>query len=187
MQYMVIFQSLLQEIRLNLSTLRNGLIGLRRMVYILLLIPLFFVRLQRVNVADLLPVEAVAVYMDGDQVVLETDTAHVGTGKTVEEALASLKENTAKVIYLDTVVYLLVSEDAIEQVGSMCPYLKGSVKVGVCEAKGRVKDAAEYLSIHQKMPKLRQWKNKIENTERKRKERAFDARVFKRNQSKNRR
>lgn len=138
---------------------------MRKVVYILLLIPLLFVPLQRVNVANLLPVETVAVYMNGEQVVLEIDTAHTGIGKTVEQALASLKENVAKVIYLDTAEYLLVSEDALEQVDALRAYLKDSVKVGICEAKGKVKAAAEYLSNHQKMPTLRRWKNKIENFE----------------------
>ena len=136
---------------------------MRRVVYILLLIPLFFVPLQRVNIADLLPVETVAVYMDGGQIVLETDTDHKGIGETLEQAWVSLKESAAKVIYLDTAKYLLVSEDALEQMDDLRSYLKNSVKVGVCEAKGRVKEAVEYLRNHQKMPTLRQWKNKIEN------------------------
>lgn len=136
---------------------------MRRLVYILLLIPLLFVPLQRVNIADLLPIETVAVYMDGEQIVLETDTSDKGIGKTVEQAWASLKENAAKVVYLDTAEYLLVSEEALEQIDALRSYLKDSVKVGVCEAKDRVKEAVEYLRNHQKMPTLRQWKNKIEN------------------------
>ena len=96
--------------------------------------------------------------MDGDRVVLETDTAHTGAGNTAEQALASLKENTPAVVYLDTAGFLLVSKDAISQVDSLRPHLKPSVKVCVCEAKGQVKNAVSYAEVHQKLPKLKDWK-----------------------------
>ncbi len=131
---------------------------MRKVLYAALLIPLFFVPLNRVNVADLLPIEAVAVYMDGDQVVLETDTEHKGAGETTEKALAALKENTPAVVYLDTAEYLLVSPNATEQVESLRPHLKPSVKVCVCEAAGKVKDAVKYLEVHGNLPRLKNWK-----------------------------
>lgn len=131
---------------------------MRKVLYVLLLVPLLFVPLNRVDVAKLLPIEAVAVYMDGAKVVLETDTEHIGTGDTAEQALESLKKNTSAVVYLDTAAYLLVSEDAVTQVDSLRSHLKPSVRVCVCDAKGKVKDTAEYLSVHQKLPKLKAWK-----------------------------
>ena len=131
---------------------------MRRVVYVLLLVGLLFVPLNRVDVAKLLPIQAVAVYMDGDRVVLETDTEHVDTGNTAEQALESLKKNTPAVVYLDTAEYLLVSADAVSQVDSLRSHLKSSVRVCVCDAKGKVKDTAEYLSVHQKLPKLKEWK-----------------------------
>lgn len=131
---------------------------MRKVLYVLLLIPLLFVPLQRVDVAKLLPIEAVAVYMDGDKVVLETDTEHKGTGETAVQALDDLKKNTAAVVYLDTAAYLLVSEDAVGAAEQLRPYLKPSVRVWVCDAKGAVKDTAKYVDIHQKPPKLKAWK-----------------------------
>lgn len=131
---------------------------MRKVLYAALIVPLLFVPLNRVNVADLLPIEAVAVYMDGDQVILETDTEHKGSGKTAEKALAALKENTPAVVYLDTAEYLLVSPDAAEQVESLRPYLKPSTKVCVCQAAGKVKDIAKYVEIHRDLPTLKTWK-----------------------------
>lgn len=131
---------------------------MRRVLYVLLLAPLLFVPLERVDVAKLLPIEAVAVYIQENLVVLETDTEHTGAGDTVQQALASLKKNTPAVVYLDTAEYLLVSDDAIAKVDELRQYLKPSVKVCICDAKERVKDAAEYLSVHGKLPKLREWK-----------------------------
>lgn len=131
---------------------------MRKVLYAALLIPLFFVPLNRVNVADLLPIEAVAVYMDGEQVVLETDAENTGAGETVDKALSDLKENTPAVIYLDTAAYLLVAPNAVEQVDSLRPHLKPSVKVCVCEAAGKVKIAVEYLEVHEDLPRLKNWK-----------------------------
>ena len=131
---------------------------MRKVLYAALLIPLFFVPLNRVDVADLLPIEAVAVYMEGDQVVLETDSEHKGAGENAEAALAALKENTPAVVYLDTAEYLLVASDATEQVETLRPHLKPSTKVCVCEAAGRVKEAVKYLQIHCDLPRLKTWK-----------------------------
>ena len=131
---------------------------MRKVLYVALLIPLFFVPLNRVNVADLLPIEAVAVYWEGDQVVLETDTEHKGAGESAEKALAALKENTPAVVYLDTAEYLLVAPDALEQIESLYPHLKPTVKVCVCEAAGKVKSVTKYLQIHEDLPSLKTWK-----------------------------
>lgn len=131
---------------------------MRKVLYVALLIPLLFVPLNRVNVANLLPIEAVAVYRDGDQVVLETDTEHKGFGENAEKALASLKQNTSAVVYLDTAEYLLVAPDAAEEVDALRPHLKSTVKVCVCEVAGKVKDAAKYLEIHRDLPTLKTWK-----------------------------
>ena len=131
---------------------------MRKVLYAGLLIPLFFVPLHRVNVADLLPVETVAIYMDGNQVVLETDTQHKGSGADAEKALAALQENTPAVIYLDTAKYLLVAQDVVNQVENLRPHLKSTVKVCVCDAAGRVKEMAKYLEIHGRFSPLKSLK-----------------------------
>jgi len=129
----------------------------RKVLYCLIVVALLFVPLNRVDVSKLLPIEAVALYMEGDNVVLETDTAHTGIGATVQQALEALKKNTPKAVYLDTAAYLLVSEDAADKVDSLRQFLKPSVRVCVCEAKDIVKDTAEYLKVHLKLPKLKDW------------------------------
>lgn len=133
---------------------------MRRVLYVALLVPLFFVPLNRVNVADLLPIEAVAIYMDGDQVVLETDAEYKGAGETAEKALAALKENTPAVVYLDTAEYLLVDPDAVEQAEALRSHLKPSVKVCVCRAAGKVKYTTQYLEVHGDLPCLKDWETK---------------------------
>lgn len=114
---------------------------------------------DRLDVANLQPVEAVAIYAENGQVVLETDTGEKGRGDTAMDALTELKQNASAVIYLDTAEYLLIQEGAEAYGEELRPYLKGSVKVGVYKT-GDVKNAAKYLEIHGKLPKLRDWKSR---------------------------
>lgn len=131
---------------------------MRRVLYILILAVLFFAPLQRVDVAELLPINAVALYMDGGMVTVETDTGHLGTGETVQLALESLQKDTPAVVYLDTAEYLMISSEIVAQSETLRQWLKPSVKVCVCDVRGRVKEAAQYLDVHGNLPKLKEWK-----------------------------
>lgn len=125
---------------------------MRVILYILILALLLLAPAERLDVAKLLPVEAVAVYMDGSVVVLETDTENLGRGETAEKALEDLKKNTAAIIYLDTAEYLLVGEEAESHSQQLKAYLKPSVKVGGYNG-GSVKDKAKYLDAHSESAK----------------------------------
>ena len=126
-------------------------------LYIVILLMLFVAPLERLDVAKLLPVQAVAVYTEGDAVVLETDTENKGKGVSIADALADLKENTPAVVYLDTAEFLMVSESAVSEMEEIKNYFKPTVKVCVCDAAGKVKDTAKYLDVHRKLPKLEDW------------------------------
>ena len=128
---------------------------MRMVIYIVILAILFFVPLERADVAKLLPIEAVAVYMDAGDVVFETDTEHKGRGVDVTKAIENLKENTPAVVYLDTAEFLMVSEEALSEMNALQNYLKPSVKVFVGNAMGKVKQTAKYLEIHGSLPKLK--------------------------------
>ncbi len=131
---------------------------MRKVLYIVILALLFLAPLEREDVAKLLPVGAVAVYLDGAEVVLETDAAYMGRGDSVDAALEDLKSTTPAVVYLDTAEYLLLAEDAVSYADQLRQIFKPSVKVCVCQAAGRVKEAAKYLDVHGNLPKLSQWK-----------------------------
>jgi len=102
---------------------------------------------QRLDVAKLQPVEAVAIYEEQDLIVLETDTESVGKGQTVQQALENLKQNTAAVVYLDTANYLLVTEAAEPYAKELMVYLKPSVRIAKYSG-GNVKEEAKYLDAH---------------------------------------
>lgn len=132
---------------------------MRKVIYVVILALLFLAPLDRVDVADLLPIEAVAVYMEDGNVVLETDTENVGRGEDVKQALDNLKEVTPAVVYLDTAELLIVSKDAKIWVDDLRQYLKQDVGVCVGDAKNRVKEMAKYLDVHGQTIKLKDWKS----------------------------
>ena len=131
---------------------------MRRVLYIVILTALTLAPVKRLNVADLEPVQTVAIYTKQDVVVLETDTENKGVGANIEEALKDLKENTPGVIYLDTAQYLLVAKNAEGYLNALKDYLSPSVKVVIWDEKGSVKSAAKYLRIRKDLPKLKSLK-----------------------------
>ena len=130
---------------------------MRGILYIVIIALLFLAPVQRVDVAKLLPIRAVALYRVDEDLVLETDSGHKGSGEDAVRALQELKEDTPAVVYLDTAEYLLVSEQAQSYVEALRAYLKPTLKVCVCDAEDQVKEAAEYLDVHGNLPELKHW------------------------------
>ncbi len=125
---------------------------MRRILYCVILLAAFFVPVERLDVAKLLPVEAIAIYLEEGAIVLETDTENKGRGETVQEALKNLKENTTKIIYLDTARYLLVAENTQAQTQELLQYLKPNIRQGTYGG-GDVKEEAKYLDAHRESAK----------------------------------
>lgn len=132
---------------------------MRLVCYLVILAALFFAPVERLDIADLEPVQVVAVYREGDNVILETDTQDRGSGKSVEEALAAMKKSTPTVIYLDTADFLLVAENAEETVDSLAGYLRSDIKVAMYHG-GSVKEEAQYVDIHGDTVRLKDWQRK---------------------------
>lgn len=109
------------------------------------------------DVAKLRPVQVVSIYKDTGMVVIETDTQDKGVGSSAKDALDDLERTTPGVIYLDTAEYLIVTSDALDVLESLRTDLKKSVRLCMREEEVDLKEAAEYLSVHDRMPKLEQW------------------------------
>ena len=129
---------------------------MRKLFSVIILGLCFLAPVQRLDVAKLQPVQTVALYMQDEYVVLQTDAGDKGFGLTALEALTDLKENALTVIYLDTAEYLLVGEGAENQVEQLSPVLHKHIKVGRY-AGGDVKEETIYWEIHGKLPKLEAW------------------------------
>lgn len=120
---------------------------MRILLYIVILAAMLFAPVDRLDIAKLEPVEAVAIYMEDGQVALQTDGESMGIGNTAQEALADLKENALAVIYLDTADYLLIGEGAENAAQDLRQYLRESVQIGKYNG-GNVKEEAKYLDVH---------------------------------------
>ena len=137
---------------------------MRRILYIIILALLFFAPVKRLDVAKLEPVQTVAVYMQDDQIVIETDTDNIGKGSTVHDAIDDLEQTTPGVIYLDTAEYLLLSKNAIIYIDAIRQYLAQNVRVCLWDEEGSVKDAAKYLSVRKNLPKIKEInENRLDN------------------------
>ncbi len=132
---------------------------MRTVIYIVILALLFLAPIERVDVADLLPIEAVAIYMEEGNVVLETDTENIGRGADVTKALDNMKESAPAVVYLDTAEFLIVSQEAEIWVDELRQYLKPSVGVCIGDARGQVRETAKYLDVHENLVELKHWKS----------------------------
>jgi hypothetical protein len=132
---------------------------MRKIAYAVILGLLVLAPVKRLEVANLQPVQTVAIYTEPGAVVLETDTHNIGRGASVSEAVVNLEETTPGVIYLDTAEYLLVTKDAETYVDALREYLNPSVKVSFWEAGRGVDVAAKFLSEEKNLPKLKKWKN----------------------------
>ena len=133
----------------------------RILCYILILNALWFVPLDRIDIADLAPVRGVWLSVEEGNLTLETDTGARGTGTTVEEALQNLKKTSLGIVYLDTAEYVLLSESAIEHIGGLIPYIKQSAHLCLWDGEGEIETAIKYAHAHKLGTKIRHWKTDV--------------------------
>ena len=129
----------------------------RWLLYGLLFAAAVFIPVDSTDVGKLHPVQAVSVGYHNEQVVVKTDTGEIGRGDTPELALENLKQTAPAIIYLDTAEFLLVEESALESVGAMRKFFKSDVRICLIDPEVEADKAAEYLRVHGKLPKLKQW------------------------------
>ena len=120
---------------------------MRTVLYIVIMIAVLFAPVERVDIAKMQPVEAVAVRKENDRIQLITDTQDIGEGETVEQALENLRETAYAIVYLDTAQFLLVEESAWDHVHELLPYLKKTIRIGSYEG-GDIAQEARFLSVH---------------------------------------
>ena len=124
----------------------------------LILGAVLLVPVNKVDVAQLRPIEVISIYKEGSTVVLETDTEDIGRGADVLAALQDMKQTSPAVIYLDTAEYLLIAENAVKEAEQLRGVLKEAVQLCMAQERINLQEAAKYLPVHGEFPKLRQWK-----------------------------
>ena len=129
---------------------------MRILLYICILALLLLAPVERLDVAKLEPVQTVALRLEGQTLVLETDTKNRGQGSTLREAIEDLENRTPGVIYLDTAQYLLLTEDVLPYSQQLKTVMHPTVKVSLWDGKGSVEKAAQYLAIRRDLPRLKE-------------------------------
>lgn len=120
----------------------------RWIVYALVLAVLFLLPpSEKTDVGELKPVELLSIYHTEEGTLrVETDTGDLGTGRNLKEALEDLKATASGSIFLDTVDYLLITEDAIPSLPQLWKILRPATQV--CLGVGADPGTAEFLSAH---------------------------------------
>lgn len=129
----------------------------RCILYILIMAAVLLVPVERTDVAKLRPVETVVLYKVGGSYHIKTDTNDAGEGESVQAAFEDLLLTTPGVIYLDTAQYVLVHEDATEDVEQLRSHLKHSVQLCSFSGELDIEAVSKYLPVHGKLPFLSQW------------------------------
>ena len=132
----------------------------RIVIYCIILTGILCIPVKRMEIRDLEPIQAVWMYVEDGNIVLQTDTEDEGRGKNVPDALEDMKNKSSGIVYLDTAQFLLVSEKAQQQVGELSPYLKDKVKISLWDG-GDLKEVARYMQSHKIGVKLGKWSHKV--------------------------
>lgn len=114
---------------------------------ILLVAGLGWLPFQRTDVATLEPAEAIYVSL-GEQILVETDGGWYGEGKTMDDAVADLKESSPGQVFLQTVDYLLLQKGSEELLPTLYTHLRSGCSVCFVEEKPDLKKACAYLRVH---------------------------------------
>ena len=130
----------------------------RWILYILILIAVVVAPVRPINIGQLLPVQTVLMRMEGQWIVIETDTGNKGIGSSGFGALQNLKETAGGLIYLDTAQYLLLAEGAEEAAEELRTEFRKSVELCAITGQPDLPQVAKYLQVHADLPKLKSWK-----------------------------
>lgn len=103
------------------------------------------------DIADLKPVRAVYIHMEGRTLHIETDTGDSASGPDLAEACADLRTKADGEIFLDTAEFLILDPE-VPITGEIFALLRPDCRVTFTDASPDLEKAAAYLSQHP--PKL---------------------------------
>lgn len=119
----------------------------RWIVYALVLVLVLFLSpVEKTDVGELLPVELLFIYYKEESLCVETDTGDMGTGETLDGALADLKATAPGNIFLDTADYLIIARDAIPLLPQLWQILRPATQL--CLGEGVDAGTAAFLAAH---------------------------------------
>lgn len=99
------------------------------------------------EISKLKPVRAVYLNMEGESLCIQTDTGDSGSGRTLTEAAADMRNDADGEIFLDTAEFLLLSPE-VSVTPEFYELLRPSCRVCRAETVPDLSAAAKYLSAH---------------------------------------
>lgn len=129
----------------------------RMIAYILLLLGVIVVPVEKQDVARLRPIEVIYICNRDGTILLQTDTDDLGVGTDTLSALENMKQTSPAVIYLDTARYLLLGPGGEEPARQLQGILKNNIQLCKTEEPISLTDLAVYLPAHGKLPRFSQW------------------------------
>lgn len=100
------------------------------------------------DIAELKPVRAVYLYMDGKSLTIETDTGDSGSGQTLTEAAADLKSKADGEIFLETAEFLILRPD-VQIAEDFYTLLRPACKVAYAASGPDMERISDYLTAHE--------------------------------------
>lgn len=117
-------------------------------LFVIILLIASWIPVSKTDISNLKPIQAIFINKDGDNYIVKTDTDDLGIGKSIKEAVETMKTRCEKLIYLDTAQYLFVDQDARETIDDISQYLKDKVVICIWDGVGEIKSAAQYVRAH---------------------------------------
>lgn len=108
---------------------------------------------HRTDVGKLEPAELLYIYEEDGAVMAATDTGNLGIARELSGAMRNIKESAAGVVFLDTVDYVLVTEETKELLGQLERDLRPGTKVVLTTGPLALENLGRFLHVHN--PELR--------------------------------
>lgn len=103
---------------------------------------------QGTDIGKLQPAELIYIYKEENNLVLATDTGDVGSGETLQEALADMEATSFGEVFLETMNWILVTEDTKPVLKQQWEKFRLSAQVILVTGPVDVKTLSQYLQIH---------------------------------------
>lgn len=111
---------------------------------------------QETDVGLLKPAEVLYIYIEDDRVAAATDTGDCGVGYDLERALGNMKASADGELFLETVAYLLVTEETKVYLEQLLRILRPGTEVVLTAGPVELEIIANYFAVHKPNMQLRE-------------------------------
>ena len=111
---------------------------------------------QETKIGSLKPVEVLLVSIEENRICVATDTKDRGVGITLTAALEDMKASSSGEIFLETVSYVLVTEETRLLLEQLSRILRPGTLVLLSAGQVEPEKVAEFLAVHKTKCALRE-------------------------------